>query len=35
MDFRFNVNDYLIEKISKINRNLIPDKFSGDRRSAG
>ncbi|XP_075229251.1 alpha-tubulin N-acetyltransferase-like isoform X2 [Lycorma delicatula] len=35
MDFRFNVNDFLKNKITKVNNTLLPEKFSGDRRSAG
>lgn len=35
MDFRFSVNELLKEKITKVTHILLPEKFKGDRRSAG
>ncbi|XP_039286174.1 alpha-tubulin N-acetyltransferase isoform X2 [Nilaparvata lugens] len=34
MEFRFNLNEFLRGDISKINKNLLPDSFNGDRRAA-
>lgn len=35
MEFRFNINDYIKQEITKIKNNLLPEDFVGDRRSAG
>jgi hypothetical protein len=34
MEFPFSINNLLSQKITKIQQNLLPEGFSGDRRSA-
>jgi len=34
MEFTFNISNLLSQKITKIQHNLLPEGFSGDRRSA-
>ncbi|XP_069691938.1 alpha-tubulin N-acetyltransferase 1-like isoform X2 [Periplaneta americana] len=34
MEFPFNINNILKHKITKVKQNLLPEGFSGDRRSA-
>lgn len=34
MEFTFNVNILMSQKITKIRHNLLPEGFSGDHRSA-
>ncbi|RZF44240.1 hypothetical protein LSTR_LSTR003880 [Laodelphax striatellus] len=34
MEFRFKLSEFLNGEVSKIDKNLLPDTFSGDRRAA-